>query len=713
MAIRRLWRIRRPQARGIAALIAGFALILGLAGPAYASGSLTGPTGGNAASGNYNIFEGGSNTTYLMMTALSNLFNESPGCDLAAASGSVQPLNYACPGISNAPGVGQSDDVTGGFAGPFIGEDGFTPFANENPFNDLLIEEPALGSSNGIAELEDQGTHAGGTSNVTFTASVTGGSTTVTAGSTNFEGVQVGDAINDSATGNIIPSGDTVASVASNFSTLTLTTAATGSSTDGTDSVVVTENKQQSPLDVARSSRAPNLTSGSSAGDDKGLNFVAYAMDGVSWLHWTSFGGNPTPSANVSNLTVADLTAIFSGQPCTVGGTTYTIPNWACYGGSNAYIDVYWAQNGSGTESTWATLLNPSGSFPYYPGLPASHVIFENETASITANDGQTTTLGTGSNAQTVNEGAANAIFLFSYGKYSTVCTPTAGYCGNKPSSDFTGQLALGQINGIGVNQGSITAQLPSAVAQSVTAVGVKSGKAVLKLAEADFPPNIPDGYVVSDSAGFIPADTTLTAIKFNATTSKYKLTLSAPATGTQATDTITFTPPPVFPGDRLLYNVYSDGSNSDIPQSSLAALNAVSEDGFLCKPSTASDVDPNTGSTYLSEIQSVISGQGFFPLPLEVEDGNGSATSPYSTTASDIPNPAWTGPSGGSGLSGSKYDAAVESGAPYDFPTGDLDTDNSAVSGTYTIHGTSVTASAGNPVGYCLVLTTDGNSTP
>ncbi len=44
---------------------------------------------------------------------------------------------------------------------PAVGEDGFTTFAQENPFNDLLIEEPAIGSSNGIAELEDQGTHAG------------------------------------------------------------------------------------------------------------------------------------------------------------------------------------------------------------------------------------------------------------------------------------------------------------------------------------------------------------------------------------------------------------------------------------------------------------------------------------------------------------------------------------------------------------------------
>ena len=46
--------------------------------------------------------------------------------------------------------------------------------------------------------------------------------------------------------------------------------------------------------------------------------------------------------------------------------------------------------------------------------------------------------------------------------------------------------------------------------------------------------------------------------------------------------------------GDRLVYNVYSDGSNPNIPPSAAAAENIVSEDGFLCKPSTKEDIDPN-----------------------------------------------------------------------------------------------------------------------
>jgi hypothetical protein len=591
----------RPRALRLGAgLLGASVLAVGFASPAFANES----SGGNAPSANYNIYQGGSNTTYLMMNQLATLFNEAPGCDLASSSGTPQPLDYGCPGL-NDPGTSlsapitptnpgtvtkkkttitlTSGNTTGFFANdpvsdsagaiaagsvivsvtnstqfviskkakssatsdniivtttPAVGENGFTTFSQVNPFNDLLIEEPAIGSSNGIAELEDQGAHA---------------------------------------------------------------------ATAKSDNVAI----NVAPLDVARSSRAPNLT-GASAGDDRGLNFVAYAMDAVTWLHWTSVSGKATPSSAVSNLTVPELTSIYEDQPCSAGATNFTTPNWECYGGSNAPISIYMAQNGSGTESTWATLLGLTGSFPFGHEDP-NHVIFENETASILNNKDQ-----------------ANAIFFFSYGKYQAICAPDPTLC----SGASTSKTALGSIGGVKASKTSIAAQLPG-------------------------------------------------------------------ATGTP------------FPGDRLLFNVYSDGSNPDIPISSNPSLNAVSEDGFLCNPSSSTDVDPNSGSTYRSEINSVISAQGFFPLPLMVEDGQGATSGVYGTTGTGIPAPAWTG-----GLSGSKYDAATEAGSPWNFPTGDQDTDNSAVSGTYSgvyfdgNPNATKTATASDPIGYCLTESTDGNST-
>ena len=163
---------------------------------------------------------------------------------------------------------------------------------------------------------------------------------------------------------------------------------------------------------------------------------------------------------------------------------------------------------------------------------------------------------------------------------------------------------------------------------------------------------------------------------------------------------------------------MYSDGGSdsANIATATPATMNAISEDGFLCKPSTKNDVDPNTGSTYLSEIQKQITSQGFFPLPLMVEDGEGdTANALYNTTAGGIPAPAWSGH-----LDGSKYNSINEGpSSTWNFPSQDQDTDRSAVvsafpSGVYDDGTTqTVTAAVANPVGYCLVLTTDANGKP
>ncbi len=602
--LRKLSRRHKALRLGVGVLGAS-ALAVGFASPALAAQS----SGGNSGSANYDIYEGGSATTYQMMSDLALLFNQSPGCDTVSVTNTPQPLDLGCPGLNGEPGTtlsaSQSSSVSGSTVStsknvtvsssaglfvndavsdsagaipkgtvitsvpngttiaiskaatstqatdtivitttPAVGEQGFTTWGNENPFNDVLVEDPPIGASNGIQQLEDQGTHATGANSH-------------------------GSAIN------------------------------------------------VAPLDAASSARAPALTSGSSAGDDKGLNFVAYAQDAVDWLHWTvappdGTSGTPTatPSAAVANLTTTQLASIYGNQGCTAGATTYTTPNWACYGGTAAPISIYIANAGSGVESAWVTLLGLKGTYPFGGEDPA-HVIFQNETSSILANQDE-----------------ADAIYFFSYGRYQTLCAPNPTLCAGKGST-----IKLGEINSVKVKGKTITAQLPGST-------------------------KVP------------------------------------------------------FPGDIFLYNVYSDGSNPDIAASSPATLNALSEDGFLCKPSTATDVDPNTGVTYRTEIDQVITAQGFFPLPLEVENGQTVSGGGYGTTASGIPNPAWS-----NGLSASAYNAANEGSSPWNFPAANQDTDNSAISGTYTgvyFDGSTKTetASAKSPVGYCLVESSDGNST-
>jgi hypothetical protein len=163
--------------------------------------------------------------------------------------------------------------------------------------------------------------------------------------------------------------------------------------------------------------------------------------------------------------------------------------------------------------------------------------------------------------------------------------------------------------------------------------------------------------------------------------------------------------------GDRLLYNVYSDGSNPEIPVSNDATLNFASEDGFLCKPGTATEVDPNTGLTFRSEIDSNLVNNGFLPLPaLQVEDGQGDTSGGYNTTKSGIPHPAYNE------LHNSAYDSAKETSAPYNFPAADVDTDSTAWSGAYQADDGSATpstqvASGTAPIGYCITMTTDGDT--
>ncbi len=183
------------------------------------------------------------------------------------------------------------------------------------------------------------------------------------------------------------------------------------------------------PVSYARSSRAPTSS------DPAGLNFVGYAEDAVPWFHFTKYNGVNTPSAGLTDLSETTLTKIWNG--------TFTNWNQVCDDvtstcGGNAPIALYMAQSGSGTESTWATDLGLTGTFPF-GGENSTHVIFENEDSSIIKN-------GDG----------ANAIFFFSFGKFSLLCPK--GVCSGTPANLKKNTVAaLGGINGVVANQASIT----------------------------------------------------------------------------------------------------------------------------------------------------------------------------------------------------------------------------------------------------------------
>jgi ABC-type phosphate transport system substrate-binding protein len=502
----------------VGASLAAGALTLGaFAVPAGAT--LTGPA-------NTTIVGSGSSTTFFMMQAMDTLFNSSPGCEEFVpfpAAATPQPLDYSC-----AAGTAAQQTTESGVAGAIP----------ENPFNDVSVQEQPLGSSNGIAQLEDQGAHGA----------------TATSG-----GVSINVANNES---------------------------------------------------FARSSRAFG------SGDFKGLNFVAYAADGVPWFHYTKVtASTPTPSSGVTTLSPTQLVDIYNG----------TTTNWSQVGGSKAPIVVFSAQEGSGTQSTFKTFLGfdpsaaanqvncytPSGGAKTCVG-PA--VIFENEDAQIQPAAFTTGQAGFVNNnpqwgstkTATANGIKKDAIFFFSAGKYAEQCKVRATVCGGSPLKGATN--ALGEVNGIAATESTILE-------------------------------------------------------------------------GT-------------FPVDRFLYNVYSNGSNSNIPPANGATVNYVSELGFICNPnkgnSTAA-VDSITGATYISEIQSIIENAGFYPLSsgaasgtvtqTEIDEGEG----PTANSANKLLNGTNTqGSSGTKGLYGYSQ---------------------------YKTFDSFTAAANGDPKGFCLVTTTDGNA--
>ena len=93
------------------------------------------------------------------------------------------------------------------------------------------------------------------------------------------------------------------------------------------------------------------------------------------------------------------------------------------------------------------------------------------------------------------------------------------------------------------------------------------------------------------------------------------------------------------FPLWRELFNVYSNGTNSNFPVSTDATLNYVSEAGFICKQDAVVDTS-DSASTFGTIIRSVITASGFFPLP----SGTMDATNVSSNVSFNVGDPKLSG---------------------------------------------------------------------
>jgi hypothetical protein len=322
-----------------------------------------------------------------------------------------------------------------------------------------------------------------------------------------------------------------------------------------------------SPISYARySSHKGNST----------VNDVEYATDGVSWTTFNTYNNVKTAQNKVVNITETDLVAIWNGT-LTCTGAQFGGMDWFCLGAkTHSPIDVYVAQTGSGTYSTWQGALGFSKTGPggiVNPGMEAGwpaadgstlisahENLFENQMATIAA-----------------EPDAADAIYFMSFGKYTTTCSgkkATVEVCAgteSAPAPKGKTYTTFGEINGV--------------VAKQSTIQGTGGGAGV------------------------------------------------------------------TFPITRGLYNSYNNSSATD--PANQATLNYVGEDGFLCKASTNTEIDPQTGVTYRSEIENIITANGFFPLDVSgstFAEGAGSLANPGTVTDSQYVANDNTGNTGATG---------------------------------------------------------------
>ncbi len=201
------------------------------------------------------------------------------------------------------------------------------------------------------------------------------------------------------------------------------------------------------------------------------LNYVGYATDGVSWVSEASIGGTPTAHSNVVNITKANLQNIWEGTlSCTISSVTVTM-DWRCLqqasgvtiGGSADPIDCYTTQTASGTYNTWQGFIGftknvdpPCSSAANEAGDPGDPNVTTDHN-NLTENQ-----MGTVDNASD----KANAIYFFSYGKFTQTCntnvvvtgsgrnlSQTQATCNGQAANDVT---QYGEINGILATQATI-----------------------------------------------------------------------------------------------------------------------------------------------------------------------------------------------------------------------------------------------------------------
>ena len=195
-------------------------------------------------------------------------------------------------------------------------------------------------------------------------------------------------------------------------------------SSNGINQLCLGKAAGAAPISFARSSRVPG------GSDCTGLNFVGYARGGLAWECWpTPTDGTSPGCTGVTNLTQPQLNKIF---------VTCAYTNWNQVGGNNVPIDVYQAQPGSGTLSTWQGFVGGTVAGAY-ACIPPAFQLQPNGVGSHIAEEHDNTLIDVTNPAGGFAD-QGNAIYYIEFGRWTNAYSPT----GTNPDGSV-----LGQVNGV------------------------------------------------------------------------------------------------------------------------------------------------------------------------------------------------------------------------------------------------------------------------
>ncbi len=622
------------------------------------------------------IVGSGSSTTYNMMQQLDLLFNSAPGCPMYVAKGSyVQPLNFQC--------------LTAEQSGDSLGADASPTTTPQNPFGDVAISEPPIGSSNGIKQLE-YSTNRSGSQNVANNVNYARSSRPLNPGNTgDFNGLNfvayAEDQINWFHFTSTPSGGQTITTTNGTNSTTT------GGSPQATPSAAI-HSVSLNTLKAIYNGTINNWkdvaddTTGAVGADAPIVVFSGQIGSGTRDTMKTHLGFDPSLSSNPVNCATAGSNGV-AGSNCagpaiifenelaqlTMGSVTALGANGTSFLSSLPVIsgtNDHYVNRGSiqvsgalAAGTTKVTLASPAIRDSNYAGgqiLGHSNtsVVIKGHTYTVTAYSRPTYTTAGALKAPasiTLSTGLTTAVAATAQVRW-TNSWDVAGSAGAVSDQEVRADAIFFYSYGKWKAQNGVDG---SNAVNSIADVNCAHGCGGATMG---------DGYAANlGTEGGIP-------VNDNAV-----LRQTAP----------------IF---RYLFNVYNNGSAANNQAAATpATLNYVSEAGFLCKPQNKTLVNPLTGHTYVTDIQHAIESAGFFPLSAGGLS-NGVVDDNYLT---DEYNGA-TVSHGASTMTLSSTTATAA--ATYDYSQY-MNVPSTGLAGGFV--GTT------NPSGYCLVTTTDGNGRP